>query len=86
MKPVTVYTGPNCKWCTRAIAMLDERNVPYQLRNVYASPSVAEEFTKDTNGATTVPQILVGDTLIGGHDDLLKIINTPEFQQMIGDT
>lgn len=85
MPEIIVYTGPACSWCKRAIELLDERGLRYSLRNVLSSKDSVEEFKKRTGNADTVPQILVGDHLIGGHDDLLAVIDTPFFSTLIGD-
>ena len=84
MSVITVFTSTRCPYCHSAIALLEERKLRFRTVNVMTSPINAEEFHNRTKGARSVPQVLVDDTLIGGYDRLKAVIDTPEFQQMIG--
>lgn len=70
MPHVKMYTSHYCPYCTRAKALLLERGVTdLEELVVDAQPALRAQMTSLT-GRTSVPQIFVGDTHVGGCDDL----------------
>lgn len=70
MANVKMYTSNYCPYCSRAKALLQQRGVnDLEEIVVDGQPEVRAHMTKLT-GRTSVPQIFVGDTLVGGCDDL----------------
>lgn len=70
MPHVKVYTSHYCPYCTRAKALLLERGVTdLEELVVDGQPALRAQMTSLT-GRTSVPQIFVGDTHVGGCDDL----------------
>ena len=72
MKPVTVYSTQICPYCVRAKALLDRKHVPYTDIMVDKDPAKLAEMMQKS-GRRTVPQIFVGDTHVGGCDDLYAL-------------
>ena len=74
MPQITMYTTAVCPFCLRAKKLLETKGVDIskivEIR-VDLEPSRREEMTQKT-GRKTVPQIWIGDTWIGGFDDLAK--------------
>lgn len=70
MQPVTIYSTPICPYCVAAKRLLDAKGVSYKNIDVMAEPHLREEMMKKSGGRHTVPQIFVGDTHVGGNDDL----------------
>ncbi|MBF6618874.1 MAG: glutaredoxin 3 [Patulibacter sp.] len=66
---VTVYTTVACPYCVRAKALLDARGISYEEINLGRDPETRAELAQKT-GMMTFPQILVGDQLVGGFDEL----------------
>ncbi len=66
---VTVYTTVACPYCVRAKALLDARGIAYDEIHVGREPEARTELAQRT-GMMTFPQILVGDELVGGFDEL----------------
>jgi glutaredoxin 3 len=73
MKPVTVYTTPICPYCVRAKNLLAKKGVSYEEVDVLSDPEARETMLAKSGGARTVPQIFVGDTHVGGFDDLYAL-------------
>ena len=73
MKPVRMYTTEVCPFCIRAKALLKQRGVAQidEIR-VDLDPSQRTHMMKIT-GRRTVPQIFIGDTHVGGCDDLYDL-------------
>ncbi len=70
MKPVTVYSTPMCPYCARAKSLLTKKGVPYEDVDVMMDTKAREEMLAKSGGARTVPQIFIGDTHVGGFDEL----------------
>lgn len=69
MSSVTIYTTRICPYCIRAKQLLGAKGVDYQEISVDAQPERRLEMM-EKSGRRTVPQIWVGDTHVGGFDDL----------------
>ncbi len=71
MPSVTVYATPFCPYCHRAKRLLQDKGVTFQEIDVFAEPRRRREMTERAGGRTTVPQIFIDETHIGGCDDLM---------------
>jgi glutaredoxin 3 len=73
MKNVRMYTTEVCPFCTRAKALLRQRGVATidEVR-VDLDPEQRMRMMEIT-GRRTVPQIFIGDTHVGGCDDLMAL-------------
>ena len=70
MAHVKIYSSDFCPYCMRAKALLRERGVhDFEEIVVDGKPDVRAQMTQIT-GRTSVPQIFIGDTHVGGCDDL----------------
>lgn len=72
MSSVLIYTSAWCPYCIRAKALLDRKGVAYDEISVDGKPGVRSEMI-DKAGRTSVPQIWIGDTHVGGCDDLYAL-------------
>ena len=73
MKPVTIYTQPLCGFCTAAMRLLREKGAPVTEIDTARVQGARAEMTQRANGARTTPQIFVGETHVGGCDDLYAL-------------
>lgn len=69
MSEVTIYTRPQCPYCSHAKALLDTRRITYQELDVAQDPTLLNEMVSRTGGRT-FPQVVIGERAIGGYDDL----------------
>ena len=69
---VVVYSTGWCPYCTRARELLKSKGVEFEDIDVEARPEARAEMTV-RSGRRTVPQIFVGDTHVGGCDDLHEL-------------
>ena len=73
MQPVKMYTTAVCPYCVRAKQILKSKGVAdIEEIRVDADPAVREHMMQIT-GRRTVPQIFIGDTHVGGCDDLMAL-------------
>jgi glutaredoxin 3 len=70
---VTIYTTRTCPFCIRAKQLLSEKSVNFDEIDVGADPSIRSAMTQRAAGRRTVPQIFVGETHVGGCDDLFDL-------------
>ncbi|MDB6176800.1 glutaredoxin 3 [Paracoccus sp. Z330] len=71
--PVQIYTTRTCPFCIRAKALLSEKGVSFEETDVGAHPDLRAAMTQRANGRRTVPQIFIGDTHVGGCDELYAL-------------
>lgn len=73
MNPVRMYTTAVCPFCIRAKQFLIAKGV--QLIEEIRVDMQPQERMKmmEITGRRTVPQIFIGDTHVGGCDDLLAL-------------
>ena len=72
MPKITVYTTPICPYCSRAKALLKKKGAEFEEIDVYMDSDLRTEM-EQKSGRRTVPQIFVGDTHVGGCDDLYAL-------------
>ena len=72
MQPVIVYTTTYCPYCSRAKELLSRKQVPFTEIDLTEQDEEREKLTERT-GRRTVPQIFIGDTHVGGFDDLAAL-------------
>ena len=70
MATVKMYTSAYCPYCSRAKALLEKRGVT-DLEEVFVDgrPELRAHM-RELTGRTSVPQIFIGQTHVGGCDDL----------------
>jgi len=69
-QPVLMYTTAICPYCIRAKQLLGARGVStIEEVRVDLDPERRDEMMQKT-GRRTVPQIFIGETHVGGCDDL----------------
>ncbi|MCE9520986.1 MAG: glutaredoxin 3 [Alphaproteobacteria bacterium] len=67
---VIVYSTLLCPFCHRAKALLRKKGVAFTEIDVGMDAEKRAEMTKLAHGKHTVPQIFIGETHVGGCDDL----------------
>ena len=73
MAHVTMYTTQVCPFCVRAKALLQQRGVR-QIDEIRVDLNPAERrHMMEITGRRTVPQIFIGQTHVGGCDELIAL-------------
>lgn len=70
MQPVEIYTSPLCGFCHAAKRLLTSKGVSFAEVDILAQPDRKAEMVQRANGGRTVPQIFIGETHVGGCDEL----------------
>ena len=70
MNKVVMYTTGYCPYCTRAEMLLNQRGVT-EIEKIRIDEDTAQRaIMMERTGRRTVPQIYIGETHVGGFDDL----------------
>ncbi|MCK5830463.1 MAG: glutaredoxin 3 [Methylococcales bacterium] len=72
MSEILIYTANLCPYCTMAKKLFDRKGVSYSEINVDSKPGLRQEMMEKTK-RRTVPQIYIGETHVGGFDDLYAL-------------
>jgi glutaredoxin 3 len=70
MARVEIYTTGFCPYCFKAKSLLKSKGVNFDEIDVTMDPAARSAMTARANGGRTVPQIFIGDSHVGGCDDL----------------
>jgi glutaredoxin 3 len=70
---ITIYTTPICPYCARAKQLLKKKGASFDEVDVFMDTKARKEMEDKSGGARTVPQIFIGDTYVGGSDDLYAL-------------
>ncbi|HEY4123533.1 MAG TPA: glutaredoxin 3 [Rhizomicrobium sp.] len=73
MPKITIYTTPICPYCARAKQLLKKKGASFDEVDVFMDTKARKEMEDKSGGARTVPQIFIGDTYVGGSDDLYAL-------------
>ena len=83
MKKVEIYTTGWCPYCTRARQLLERKQVSFELIDIDGSRELRQQMIA-RSGRTSVPQIFVGDTHVGGCDDLHALEAAGRLDPLLG--
>jgi glutaredoxin 3 len=70
MQAVTIYTTPFCGYCVAAKRLLDAKGAAFAEIDVARDPARRAEMIQRAKGGRTVPQIFVGETHVGGYEEM----------------
>jgi len=84
MKPVTIYTKTYCGYSKRAKQLLTEKGIDFEDIDVTSDERLEQEMVQRAQGRTTVPQVFIGDTHVGGYEDLWRLDRNGELDQLRG--
>jgi glutaredoxin 3 len=73
MAAVTIYTKYGCPFCHRALALLQSKNAQITDIEAATNPTIRAEMNAKSGGRNTFPQVFIGDTHVGGCDDLMAL-------------
>ena len=73
MAKIEIYTKMMCPYCSRAKALLASKNAVFEEYDISMGGPKRQEMLGRSNGKSTVPQIFIGDTHVGGSDDLAAL-------------
>ena len=83
---IEIYTTPTCPFCHAAKDLLRAKSAVFE-EIVVVDPDKRAAMSALVDGRTSVPQIFINDTHIGGCDDLYMLEETGKLNALLaGDT
>ena len=79
---VTMYSNEYCSYCGAARMLLTRKGVAYEEILVSKDPALRNEMV-ERSGRTSVPQIFIGNTHVGGFDDLHSLDASGELDKLL---
>ncbi|HUD51184.1 glutaredoxin 3 [Parvibaculum sp.] len=83
MAEVTIYTTMLCPYCHRAKDLLGRKGVAFNEINVGMDADKRNEMIERAGGRTSVPQIFIDGTHVGGCDDLHALDRAGKLDPML---
>jgi len=80
--PITLYTSAVCAYCMAAKQFLRSRGLEWEEVRIDLDPDARARMI-DTTGRSTVPQIFVGQTHVGGFDDMMALHRAGKFDPLL---
>ncbi|MHA6333495.1 glutaredoxin 3 [Qipengyuania sp. CAU 1752] len=81
---IDIYTKFGCGFCFRAKRLLDQKGVDYNEFDITMGGPKRDEMASRAPGARTVPQIFIGETHVGGSDELHALERAGKLDAMLG--
>ena len=79
---VLVYSTRQCPFCTRAVDLLELKGIGFTEVRIDTHPEKREEMETRAK-RTSVPQIFIGDTHVGGCDDMYELEARGELDALL---
>jgi len=83
-KKVVVYSTKTCPYCVQAKMLLGKKGVHYSEIDV-SDENERQKMVEKANGKRSVPQIFIGDTHVGGFDDLNRLNQEGKLDSLLAD-
>jgi glutaredoxin 3 len=83
--PVVIYTKSTCPFCHAAKALLNRKGAAFKEISVEGDREAQRAMAAKAGGRSTVPQIFVGETHVGGCDDLHDLEAAGELDGLLAD-
>ena len=84
MAAVVVYSAGYCAYCDRAKALLERKAVEFTVIMVDQDPAQRAEMER-RSGRRTVPQIFIGETHVGGFDEIYRLEREGRLDALLAD-
>jgi glutaredoxin 3 len=83
MTNITIYTTRTCGFCYAAKSLLTKKGLSFDEIDVSADPAERQRMMLRTNGRRSVPQIFIGETHVGGNEDLYELERRGGLDQLL---
>jgi glutaredoxin 3 len=83
MPPVEIYTAPFCGYCHMAKRLLKGKGIAFAETDVSRDPAQRAAMMRRTGGRRSVPQIFIGQTHVGGFDELYALERAAKLDPLL---
>lgn len=81
---IVIYTTAVCPYCVAAKNFLQSKGQTWSEVRVDTDPDTRRKMTEMT-GRTSVPQIFINDTHVGGYDDMIALHRKGGLEPLLGE-
>jgi len=81
---IEIYTTRYCPYCHAAKRLLSRKGLEFMEVDVSGDAKRRSDMVARANGRTTVPQIFIGSTHVGGYDDLSALDRAGKLDPLLG--
>ena len=82
---ITIYSTAICPYCVAAKNFLKSKGLSWNEIRIDADPAEREKMVAKAR-RTSVPQIFVGDTHVGGYDDMMALHRAGKLEPLLAGT
>lgn len=83
MPAIRIYTAMLCPYCASAKQLLKNKGAEFEEIDLTMKPRQRAELAERAGGRTSVPQIWIGETHVGGCDDLYALDAAGKLDPML---
>jgi glutaredoxin 3 len=83
MTSVEIYTRKYCSYCHYAKELLSRKGVDFREIDVTGSQEMRDEMMARVGGQSTLPQIFIGATHVGGCDELYALEDAGKLDPLL---
>ena len=80
---IVIYSTGACPYCVQAKQLLASKGANFKEIRIDLDPVQRDIMLQKSNGKRTVPQIFIGNTHIGGFDDLAALNRTGKLYLLL---
>jgi glutaredoxin 3 len=77
-----MYSSAWCPYCARARGLFEKKGVAFEEIDIDAVPQAHADMIRKS-GSDTVPQIFIGETHVGGSDELYALESAGSLDSML---
>jgi glutaredoxin 3 len=83
MTSVEIYTRQYCSYCHFAKELLSRKGVAFREIDVTGDQEMRKQMVQRAGGQTTLPQIFIGATHVGGCDELYALEDAGQLDPLL---
>jgi glutaredoxin 3 len=81
--PIEIYTRPGCGYCSAAKSLLTRKKAAFTELDVAKDPALRQQMWNRAGVGSTFPQIFVGQTHVGGCDELYALDRAGKLDSLL---
>jgi glutaredoxin 3 len=82
---IEIYTRPGCGYCSAAKSLLTRKKAAFTELNVATDATLRQQMWDRAGAGSTFPQIFIGQTHVGGCDELYALDRSGKLDPMLAD-
>ena len=80
---IEIFTRPGCGYCNAAKSLLTRKKAAFTEHDVGSDPALRQQMLDRAGMGATFPQIFIGDTHVGGCDELYALDRAGKLDSLL---